>query len=727
MKLPIFVSQEKWQDFDDGWQELLGTSEPIDDLLDAILLAGSKKRMASRTKQAHDHAVALAEEGRHADAARLAGTALAAGGNPADLTAIMLEAAANAWSEEEWFEPYCELTGLREDSHDLRVPWRAFAKLCAFQKDSLVYHPGGWGAGEILEVTPARLEVKVRFWNKREDIFPLHAAIDIFEPLREEDLRGRYFRDPEAVRKEAKKDPLEILRAITATHNGRATTAAVRNGLMGIGIEGSAWSAWWRKARKLAENSEWFEVTGTPQKSIISLLLTAKDPVKALRKTLERAGDLAQAHSKVRDLLTGGTTDTGLVEMALGVLEQHAQDDSQPLEERVAVWLLLRAKQSDSPQELLQALAPLAAVETPGDPATPPALWKLFQSLPSVKDQERALDLLPELFGESWLDEVCTHLPHAAPGQVRLLVDLLTKEKRVEAMSRHYAILLARPRRAPALLVSLAAIFERQELGEDFPTRPQRAHALLNLATHLYRSKRGDPPLTRVCGRLTDLLAGGDRPLLRTLLAEADDSTLRGMNTLLNRGAEPEIEHLITEICIDRDRHFYAGQGGPFWESDTIWTTKAGLERRSAELRVLTDEKIPANQEAIGRAASFGDLSENSEWEAAIEEQRTLTKRAMDIEEELRLAGLLEEVALPVDTICPGSIVRYREIESGNEERIVILGPWDGEEWEGIQVVSYRAPLAAGLLGLQVGAVESIELPGGEIEIEVLEQEIPAL
>jgi transcription elongation factor GreA len=233
--------------------------------------------------------------------------------------------------------------------------------------------------------------------------------------------------------------------------------------------------------------------------------------------------------------------------------------------------------------------------------------------------------------------------------------------------------------------------------------------------------------MTRICTRLTDLLAGGDEPLLRTLLGEADDGTLRGINTLLQRGVESEIEHMVTAICIDRDRHFYAGQSGPFWEGDSIWTTKIGLERRSAELRILVDDKIPANQEAIGRAASFGDLSENSEWEAAIADQRTLTARAMEIEEELRLAELLEEVALPAGIICPGSIVRYREVESGNEERIVILGPWDGEQWDGIQVVSYRAPLAAGLLGLKVGAVESITLPAGEIEIHVLEQEILAL
>ena len=99
---------------------------------------------------------------------------------------------------------------------------------------------------------------------------------------------------------------------------------------------------------------------------------------------------------------------------------------------------------------------------------------------------------------------------------------------------------------------------------------------------------------------------------------------------------------------------------GMFWVGNAIWTTKRGLEKRSLELKELREVKIPENQDAIGRAAAFGDLSENSEWEAAMEEQRNLTARAMAIEEELRQADLIEEAALPEGTICPGARVDYR-------------------------------------------------------------------
>ncbi|MEE8466821.1 MAG: GreA/GreB family elongation factor, partial [Planctomycetota bacterium] len=158
-----------------------------------------------------------------------------------------------------------------------------------------------------------------------------------------------------------------------------------------------------------------------------------------------------------------------------------------------------------------------------------------------------------------------------------------------------------------------------------------------------------------------------------------------------------------------------------------ILTTKSGMARRSSELRELTEVKIPANQDSIGVAASYGDLSENSEWEAAMEEQRTLTSRAMAMEEELRNTCLIEEAAIPEDTACPGTVVHYRETESGEEHRMILLGPWDEDTWNGLQVVSYRAPLAQGLMGLHSGESTVLELPSGELAIELLSIEVPDL
>jgi len=722
MSLPILVSQDLWQEFDNAWKEHMSSAEPIDEVVVALGVAGDKKRISRCLAMAKDHAEKLEGDDKPEDAARVLGAALIAGGNPGELTAGLLRCAEAAWGKEVWWPHYVELTGLKEGAPDLRGPWKAFSKLCTFAEGSLVFHPGGWGTGETLELRPAELEMVVKFWNGRRDTFPLNAAIDIFVPLAETDLKARYFRDPEGMKKAAKKEPLDAMRIIALEHHGTVTTTTLRNALMQIGIEGSAWSAWWRKARKLAENSEWFEVTGSQQKSIIHLLLAAKDPSETLRRQLELAGGLAEVLAKVRELFVGGKVDDKIKEVGIEMLAERSEVPEEHLTDRLAAWLLLRDVRGETPPSMLAIATEMKNAEAPTDPSVPPELWAMFGSLSGVRDQERSVGVFQELFGDEFLDEVARNLAHAGPGMVRPMVDALQQAKREADLRGHYAGLLARPLRAPALLVTLARVFEDGKLkGEDLPRDTQRAHSLLHLASLLFEQRRGNAHLTRVHQRLVDLLTLGDPPLLKTLLAEVDAAGLRSLLMLHARGIDDAIDHKLTDIALDLDRDFFAGDVGPFWVGSTIWTTKAGLEARSAELKELREVKIPENQDAIGRAASYGDLSENAEWEAAMEEMRNLTSRAMEMEEELREADLLDNAAFPENTVCPGMRVQYRETGSDDVQAVTILGPWDGMHGE--DVVSYRAPLAAGLCGLHPGDSATINLPGGDVTVEVVDLE----
>src|SRR5690606_33104904 len=126
--------------------------------------------------------------------------------------------------------------------------------------------------------------------------------------------------------------------------------------------------------------------------------------------------------------------------------------------------------------------------------------------------------------------------------------------------------------------------------------------------------------------------------------------------------------------------------------------------------RVLVDEKIPANAEAIGNAAALGDLSENSEWEAAMEEQRTLTGRAEEMSRDIRKARLIEDQDVPDDVVAPGTQVTFTHLDDGSVTTYRILGPWDAVE-EG--VLNYKAPRAKALLGLKAGQQSAIEEPEG--------------
>jgi transcription elongation GreA/GreB family factor len=136
---------------------------------------------------------------------------------------------------------------------------------------------------------------------------------------------------------------------------------------------------------------------------------------------------------------------------------------------------------------------------------------------------------------------------------------------------------------------------------------------------------------------------------------------------------------------------------------------------------VLTQEKIPENSADIGRAAAYGDLSENYEWTAAIEQQRQLTEKAAAMEAELRLAQALEDQTIEAGVVSPGT--RVMILQDGEpEQTFAILGPWDAGEG----VISYRAPLAAGMLGARAGEEVTVQLPSGPSEIVIVRVE-PAL
>ena len=244
--------------------------------------------------------------------------------------------------------------------------------------------------------------------------------------------------------------------------------------------------------------------------------------------------------------------------------------------------------------------------------------------------------------------------------------------------------------------------------------------ALVELGVHLEEQKRGDTLMTRAHQRLVDLLAGGEPPLLTQLLAEADAEEYLGLGTALQRGLDDKLDTLLTDSALSKGIDLFKTSSRNFWAEDRIWTTREGLKRREKELRELIDKKIPENAEAIARAASYGDLSENAEWEQAIEEQRQLTSAASAMEKELRMAALLENASIPEDMVAPGTLVRYREAASGKEAEIAILGPWDDHP----RGVSYRAPLAAGMLGLHVGESGLITLPSGTLEVSILGIEV---
>ena len=717
MLLAQFVREARWDELETAWTEHILAEAALAPALEAIAVAAARKEIPRCLPLVREHAEVLAGSGRAADAAELLGQTMLLGGSPGELAKLLLQSAENAWSAEPFWPVYIEIADLRENAPDMRAAWRSFRKLRSLEPGRVVYHAAGWGLGGIESVELETRGVTVRFTSGRTDRFPLQSAVAIFEVLEPGDLRCLVVQNPAELDRLLKKEPLEVLRWVLARNDGKATQAAVKLAMGTLGIDGPRFSGWWRKAQKEAESSEWFEITGPPNRALVRMLDRAEDPSVGLRRQLLRSRDLGEALSRIKTIFVGGTVGEGVRATALDVLEQLTADSGHKLSQRVAAWLFLREQRGETPAELRALVDAALRAPAPRESSQPSPLWTLFQQVPGLREQERCVEVLQETLGEGWLDEVSRSLRHAAPGMVRGLVEAMEAAGRQDELVQHYSALLARPTMNPVLLVRLAERVELSPLAARLGPPEPRAQTLLQLAVYLQRASIANPTLARTRARLTSLLVEGSPPLLRRLLAGADLDSLRALASLLEGGVDRPLDRLFTQIAVEFSPDVFRSEEREFWETPNQWTTRAGLKKRQEELRILRDVKIPENAEAIGRAASYGDLSENSEWEAAIEDQRNLTNRAMELETEIEDARLIENAMVPEGRVAPGTRVSFLELDSGETRVFDILGPWDAD---GERVVSYRSPLAKGMLGRSVGDEVVLQLPSSQLPVRIL-------
>ncbi len=150
--------------------------------------------------------------------------------------------------------------------------------------------------------------------------------------------------------------------------------------------------------------------------------------------------------------------------------------------------------------------------------------------------------------------------------------------------------------------------------------------------------------------------------------------------------------------------------------------TLAGKAKLEEELEYLKTVKRKEVVERIKIARSFGDLSENSEYDSAKEEQGFVEGRISTIESMLRNALIINEDETSSSTVTLGRTVTFDELIDGKradfEESYTIVGSAEADPIEGR--ISNDSPIAKALMGHQVGDVVKLTTPGGEMEVEIL-------
>ena len=145
--------------------------------------------------------------------------------------------------------------------------------------------------------------------------------------------------------------------------------------------------------------------------------------------------------------------------------------------------------------------------------------------------------------------------------------------------------------------------------------------------------------------------------------------------------------------------------------------TAEGKEKLQAELKNLKLVKRPEVIERIKVARSFGDLSENSEYDAAKDEQSHVEDRIAQVEDMLKYAQVVDADSVDPNEVSVGKTVTYTEVGTDDAESYTIVGSDESDPLNG--KISNDSPIAQALLGKKKGETVSITTPGGQFDVVI--------
>ena len=151
--------------------------------------------------------------------------------------------------------------------------------------------------------------------------------------------------------------------------------------------------------------------------------------------------------------------------------------------------------------------------------------------------------------------------------------------------------------------------------------------------------------------------------------------------------------------------------------AEEILLTQEGYDKIVAEHEYLVAVGRKEVAERLKEAISYGDISENAEYDSAKDEQAEIEERILKLEAMIRQAKIIEENDMPKDQVSVGVKVEVEYMDSGNVAEYTIVGSTEADPFEGR--ISNESLVGQNLLGKKVGDIVEIVVPDGTMHLKV--------
>lgn len=542
-------------------------------------------------------------------------------------------------------------------------------------------------------------------------------ALGSLELLDADDFRALFAFDPEKLQALAQDDPDELVTRTLRAFGPRMTFKTLKSRLAEI-VPPAAWAKWWAKAKLKLQQAAWVEMSGKSQPTFA----LRKQPIPYEARLKARFNSTEDAWEKLTVVVDylgeDGERDPGVLEFfgrGLAALFSTLQEK----EPAAALGALALASEIHEAMPESVAAPDASAVSQLLDRADQPTLMNAVRNDDLTR---RTLALVRKAEPERWPAIYAAVMPGCSQAGCEAAAEALCGQGHFDRLRAAAVEIFAHPEQHIAALCWLWKAASAGKYGDalgDIDIAGVAVH-LFSVAHVLGRAaskKKFDTGY--LLPQVRTAVSARDFAFLQQALEQAGAGRAQRIKTCVERhtGLSDLSCSRVHEMLRRTHAELFIETVDP-WEKDVIYTTEAGLQKRTDELQELVGGRMAEAARSVGEAAEDGDLSENFAWTAALAERDRLATTATRMQEEIRKACIITPELAQSETITIGSVVEVKDVVTGEIRSMTFLGPWDADHDAGI--FAYLAELGLAFMGKAVGEQVNTEFDGREHTWEIL-------
>ncbi len=608
------------------------------------------------------------------------------------------------YSHEKDFTDKIRLIGLK-GKEKLQGAISNYELLSHMARGNYVFHTGGWGVGEILDVSMIREQLTLEFdyvSGKKELSFT--TAFKTLIPLPQDHFLALRFGSPDKLEQMAKDNPLEVIHKLLSDL-GPKTALEIKEELCELVIPPEEWSRWWQSARgKLKKDT----LVSTPE--------DVKSPFVLRKHELSHENRFKQALDQKMDVNTliqtiytfsrdfPETLKNGeLREILTAKVQEPLSHKEMPTAQRLQLLFLM--------QDLLPS-------KEEGEIASLVTQCALIQSLiDQIEVQAFKKRLLAEVrkHRSDWRDIFLDLLFKVDQGSLKdyILTELLTS-KADEEVKQKLRDLYTHPARHPDAFMWY---FQKVQTHKALPFSDKQGklrffEGLLILLSAIEHKAEARDQVKKIHA----ILIEGRFSLVRQMMQDANLEEVKEFLLLASKchslsDHDQKIFHSLAQVVYPTLSSLKRG-GEAIRDAGVIWTTQEGFDKLRHRMQRIATVETVENAKEIEVARAHGDLRENAEFKAALERRDRLQSELKLLSDQMKLARVITAQDISTGEVGVGSVVECINAQ-GKNVTYTLLGPWDADPEK--QILAFQSKLAQAMKGKKVG--EKVMFQSDELTI----------